>query len=145
MGVNAFAHQLPSFGAPTLVVIAALVLVVFAVSWSGRGGRQRDPRRAFTTAERLRLFARAGNRCEYKPIILPRCVAAPTHADHIYPWSRGGATSISNGQALCARHNLAKSNWVPTVFYIRRLERRRRSYFPPGERVEIVYRIGGRP
>jgi len=32
------------------------------------------------------------------------------HADHIEPYSRGGATSIENGQALCSTCNLKKSN-----------------------------------
>ncbi len=31
-------------------------------------------------------------------------------ADHVSPWSRGGATVASNCQMLCKRHNRAKGN-----------------------------------
>ena len=34
------------------------------------------------------------------------------HADHVIPYSMGGSTSISNGQALCPRCNLQKSDNV---------------------------------
>lgn len=37
------------------------------------------------------------------------------HADHIHPHSRGGDTSIHNGQALCARCNLKKGAKVVTT------------------------------
>jgi 5-methylcytosine-specific restriction endonuclease McrA len=32
------------------------------------------------------------------------------HADHIVPFSKGGATTVANGQVACAGCNLAKSN-----------------------------------
>ena len=31
-------------------------------------------------------------------------------ADHVIPWSKGGPTTIENGQMLCKRHNLEKSD-----------------------------------
>ena len=30
------------------------------------------------------------------------------HADHVVPFSKGGPTTVSNGQALCPRCNLSK-------------------------------------
>ena len=114
---------------------------------SRRGGSkhaQRDPQRAFTEAQRRTIFARAGDRCEHTSLLGRRCKARPTHADHVHPWSRGGATTLANAQALCARHNLAKSDHVPSPWYLHGLERRRRSYFPPGEPVQIVWRVGVR-
>lgn len=32
------------------------------------------------------------------------------HADHKIPWSKGGHTTLENGQMLCREHNLAKGN-----------------------------------
>jgi hypothetical protein len=47
---------------------------------------------------------------------------------------------MSNFVALCASHNLHKSNKVPTRIATNRLERHRRRYFPSGESTEIVWR-----
>ena len=105
---------------------------------------QRDPQRAFAEAQRQAIFARAQNRCEHVSALGLRCRRAPTHADHVHPWSKGGATTLANAQALCARHNLQKGSRVPSGWYVHRLERRRRSYFPPGEPESVVGRIGRR-
>ena len=43
-------------------------------------------------------------RCEASRIIKPN----NWHPDHIIPYAKGGATSVSNGQATCATCNLAK-------------------------------------
>lgn len=34
------------------------------------------------------------------------------HADHIYPYSKGGKTAMNNAQALCAKCNQSKSNRI---------------------------------
>ncbi len=96
-------------------------------------------------AERQRSFTRAGNRCEFKRPFWFRCNGAAQHADHIYPWSCGGATSLANFQALCAHHNTSKGATIPSKFYIWRLERRRRRYFPPNESVKVNWHIGAVP
>lgn len=103
---------------------------------------QRDPQRAFSEAQRRAIFARAGNRCEHVSTLGLRCKARPSHADHVHPWSKGGATTLANAQALCARHNLQKGSREPSSWYLRRLERRRRSYFPPGEPAHVAWRVG---
>jgi hypothetical protein len=61
-------------------------------------------------------------------------------ADHIYPWSRGGATVVSNGQALCRAHNRRKSNLRPPWWYVLALERRRAAYVPAG----VAFRVHAR-
>jgi 5-methylcytosine-specific restriction endonuclease McrA len=98
----------------------------------------------FTQAQRTVIFNRCGNRCESKRWFWSRCRSKPTHADHIYPWSKGGATSLANAQGLCARHNLMKSNHIPSDLYLRSLERRRKAYFPNGMPTAVVWQIGGR-
>lgn len=131
----------------SVVAIAAgvVVVLIFALRLVVGKGRQKDPQRVFTTAQRMRGFQRAGNRCEHKPLIGWRCRTPASQGDHIYPWSRGGATSMSNFQGMCAMHNNRKSDHVPGILYIWRLERRRRKYFPPHEYAEVIWKIGVRP
>ncbi len=106
---------------------------------------QKDPLRMLGAAERQRSFTRAGNRCEFKRPFWFRCNGPAQHGDHIYPWSCGGATSLANFQALCQDCNLAKSAHIPSRFYIWRLERRRRHYFPPTESTKVNWHIGAVP
>jgi hypothetical protein len=45
----------------------------------------------------------------------PYCDSPIKHLDHIHPHSQGGPTSFSNGQGLCARHNLVKDTNATTT------------------------------
>ena len=95
-----------------------------------------DPRRAFTTAQRTEAFSRASGRCEYPTVLLLRCRRPAEHADHLHPWSRGGATTLLNCVAACERCNLKKSAKVLPRWRVRLVERRRKGYFPPGAPVD---------
>ena len=59
-------------------------------------------------------------------------------ADHVHPHSRGGQTSIANGQALCKRHNRTKRARVPFTRSLNALARRRALYFAPGHDPVVV-------
>lgn len=68
--------------------------------------------RQFTENEKVILYERQSGIC-------PMCRAkgdmrkwdiSEMHADHILPWSRGGHTTLDNGQLLCREHNLEKSD-----------------------------------
>ena len=61
-------------------------------------------RRFFNSTQKLALRWASGGRCRRCGDLLP----ASWHADHRIAYSRGGATSCSNGQALCPRCNLEK-------------------------------------
>jgi len=64
-----------------------------------------DPRR-FSLRQRRALYRAAGGQCE-------QCgenLGDSWHADHVVPYSKGGATIIENGQALCPECNLSKSD-----------------------------------
>lgn len=129
---------------PWLLIPIAIALLTGVVLASPAGGacESRDPRRGFTVAERRAAFERAGHRCEHKSILWHRCTNTPTQGDHIFPWSRGGRTTMSNQQALCPFHNSRKSGTVPTRLYIVRLQWRRRRYFPAEASPRVQWRQG---
>ena len=66
------------------------------------------PIRAFSEAERIVIWRRSYMKCQKCGCDLK--ALSEMHADHISPHSKGGLTSIDNGQALCAPCNLSKSN-----------------------------------
>ena len=138
---HVLAHATTHHSAPAIFVVGGVVValaVIIKLASRRPGVTWRDPRRAFSTAQRNAIFDRCGGRCEHHSLILGRCRASATQADHVYPWSLGGETTLANGAGLCARHNRMKSNHVPSAWYIRRLENARKSYFPPGEPVEVA-------
>lgn len=63
--------------------------------------------RAFSDADIKTMYARQNGLCALcgKPFQLKEM-----HADHIQPWSKGGKTTLDNGQMLCVQCNLKKSN-----------------------------------
>src|SRR4051812_16901020 len=67
--------------------------------------------RTFTRTQRITIYLRARGRCQ-------RCGAQLEpgwHCDHVIPWSRGGTTTIDNGQALCAACNQAKGSRMDQI------------------------------
>ena len=64
--------------------------------------------RQSTERQRFKVFLRDGFRCQAcgkSPITHPGTIL---HADHVEPWSRGGATSVENLRTLCDKCNLGK-------------------------------------
>lgn len=61
-------------------------------------------RRLFSSRQRHALFIAAGGRCDEcgEPL------GADWHADHATAYSRGGATDVVNGRALCPSCNRRK-------------------------------------
>lgn len=111
-----------------IAIIAAIALLV--ARHSGRAAR--DPQRFYVTDQRRECFDRSGYRCEMSALGPLRCQRPAEHADHHYPWSKGGATSITNAVAACARHNTSKGPRMPTLWDTWFITRRRRRYFPSG-------------
>jgi 5-methylcytosine-specific restriction endonuclease McrA len=108
--------------------IALIGLLLLAVLIGARR-RRRDAVRLFTWAQKKMLLHQSRYRCEYKHPLWRRCrQTSRLQADHIVPWSGGGATEIWNGQILCSRHNRRKSNLIPAPLYRWRLDQRRRRY-----------------
>jgi hypothetical protein len=59
-------------------------------------------------------------------------------ADHIHPHSRGVWASVSNGQALCKRHNREKSARVPWNWQVNKLAKRHATYFLPNRDSVVI-------
>jgi hypothetical protein len=136
-------ERLHPFIAP--VVLLGLALALLSSPLPGRGPRmlqRRDPWRGFKFAARRRVMMRAGHRCEAPRLLAwGRCPNPATEADQVYPWSRGGPTVVSNGQALCRDHNRRKSNLRPPWWYVLSLERRRAAYVTPGVAIRVLARM----
>jgi hypothetical protein len=116
----------------------ALAVLVFPMPRRGPNSSARDGWRLFAYAPRQTILVRAGGRCEGAAFIAwGRCSDPAVQVDHVFPWSRGGPTVVSNGQALCAGHNRSQGAMTPPWWYVLSLERRRRSYFPQGTDVRV--------
>jgi hypothetical protein len=129
---------------PLLVVligIAAVAWAVRAVRTVAHAMHPVDPIRSFGRGDKAILLARAGHRCEHHHPLYGRCPETDRlQADHVHPHSLGGSTAVENGQALCPRHNRFKGARIPWNWELRRLERRRAGYFPPGMSGLVVRR-----
>lgn len=64
-----------------------------------------EPRR-FSPRQRRAIYHVAEGRCQICGVQLDE----HWHADHIVPWSLGGATNVWNAQALCPHCNITKGN-----------------------------------
>lgn len=69
-----------------------------------------EPQRAFTEEQRITIFRKYNGICQ-------SCGTEikwdEFHADHVIPFSKGGKTTVANGQLLCAKCNLAKAAALP--------------------------------
>lgn len=118
------------------ILAACLLLLVMAKIRKARTPVT-DPVRAYSSAQRAESFARAGGQCEYMSWGLSRCTADAEHADHLFPWSKGGATSLANCVASCAHHNTSKGAKILPRWKVTWLQLRRRRYYPAGVPVTV--------
>lgn len=118
--------------APALMLAG---LGIAAVKQRSRDRLRRDPRRQFSPEQCREGLDRAGGICELETARGRRCTRAATHGLHFYPWSGGGSTTMQNFVAVCARCTRFRKPRFPSPRAQRRLEERRRKYFPPGTAV----------
>lgn len=69
--------------------------------------RVKDSKRLFSDEQKIQIFAKGKGVCQECKKVL---YTDPFHADHIYAHTKGGKTTIENGQLLCIPCNLAKSS-----------------------------------
>jgi Protein of unknown function DUF262/HNH endonuclease len=72
---------------------------------------RKDNQRDFTHIQKLAVFRRDKGFCQLQI----KCDGEKLtwdnwHCDHITPWSKGGKTTVENGQVSCASCNLSKGN-----------------------------------
>jgi hypothetical protein len=71
----------------------------------------KDDNRLFTQEQRLAIFRRDNECCQLKIKCDGRkCDWDHWEADHKIPWSKGGKTTVENGQVACPECNKVKSN-----------------------------------
>lgn len=63
-------------------------------------------RRLFSKLQREYIKILSGNQCQ----ICGKSLYKDYHADHIIPFSKKGKTTLLNGQGLCSKCNIKKSN-----------------------------------
>ncbi|WP_429910701.1 GmrSD restriction endonuclease domain-containing protein [Glycocaulis sp.] len=68
----------------------------------------KDKTRSFSDDERYVIWIRSGRQCSNAHCQRPLPDIDEMHADHVIPWSSGGATNLENAQALCVNCNLEK-------------------------------------
>ena len=87
---------------------------VFRMPGRGPNWSQCDPWRGFKYRARATVLERAGGRCEGSVLLAwGRCADAAVEVVHVFPYSKGGPTVVSNGQALCRDHNRRKGSINP--------------------------------
>ena len=71
----------------------------------------KDKQRSFTPHQRLAIYRKYDGRCAIKRRCNGEKLAWDNwHADHIIPHSKGGKTTVANGQVACSACNFAKSD-----------------------------------
>lgn len=76
----------------------------------------KDDQRIFTHDQRLAIYRKDQGICQVRIHCSgEKCEWDHWEADHKVPWSKGGLTTVANGQVACPRCNAAKSNVVAVV------------------------------
>jgi hypothetical protein len=77
-----------------------------------------DPERLFTPQQRYAMWERQNGICPRTGKKIPKDQINNHelwHADHVKPYSKGGPTTLDNGELVCKEYNLAKSNKMPEL------------------------------
>ena len=78
----------------------------------------KDSQRLFTNAQRYQMWVNQNGFCSETGKEIPESEInddSKWAADHIIPFSKGGSTTVENGQLICKQANLKKSNKLQEV------------------------------
>ena len=135
-------EKLSGLEQPLMIALGVIIGLSIVAKIARKFNRvHKDGERLYSNKDRQIGFARAGGRCEMEGFLWFRCRRAAKHGDHHYPHSRGGATTMQNFVAACAKCNMSKGAKIPSRFATKRMENRRRKYFPKGVPVTVGERI----
>ncbi|MBM4104489.1 MAG: DUF262 domain-containing protein [Planctomycetes bacterium] len=71
---------------------------------------QKDNQREFSSGQRIAIYRRDNGQCQLKlKCGGDKCSWDNWHADHKKPWSKGGKTTVENGQVACPACNISKN------------------------------------
>ena len=79
---------------------------------------KKDSQRLFTNAQRYQMWVNQNGFCSETGKEIPESEInddSKWAADHIIPFSKGGSTTVENGQLICKQANLKKSNKLQEV------------------------------
>lgn len=77
-----------------------------------------DPERLFTETQRFKLWKKQNGSCPRTGKKIPQHEINNHelwHADHVIPYSKGGPTTLDNGELVCKDYNLSKSSKMPEL------------------------------
>jgi 5-methylcytosine-specific restriction endonuclease McrA len=79
--------------------------------------KEKDTNRAFSELQRILIYRKGKGLCQQClrddiPEKEARVSWSKYQADHVLPHSKGGETTLENGELLCATHNLSKGNRI---------------------------------
>ena len=75
-----------------------------------------DPERLFSRSQRYEMWFKQEGKCPRTGKIIPEDEINNHElwaADHVIPYSKGGPTTVDNGELVCKEYNLAKGNKMP--------------------------------
>ena len=96
--------QVPEIGISWVLAGQAVAAAIARAVMFFRYRRIQSEKRFFTGQLREQILERDGYRC-----VVPGCnETTELQIDHIKPYSKGGETTLGNGQTLCRSHNASK-------------------------------------
>jgi hypothetical protein len=75
-----------------------------------------DPERLFSRSQRYEMWSKQEGKCTRTGKIIPEDEINNHElwaADHVIPYSKGGSTTVDNGELVCKEYNLTKGNKMP--------------------------------